>query len=96
VKSKAKKHGSYSSKGKAMEKLKAIPLMERLGADLFVKDNRGRGLLHAAAGGSVDIFKQLMERGLDVMLEDEVQQTPIDVAAACGNKDILELFEKKI
>jgi hypothetical protein len=29
-------------------------------------------------------------------LEDEVQQTPIDVAAACGNKDILELFEKKI
>ncbi|CAH0003764.1 unnamed protein product [Clonostachys byssicola] len=96
VKSKAEKRDTYSEKERAMEKLKVIPLLERLGADLFVKDNRGRGLLHAAAGGSVDIFKQLMERGLDVMLEDEVQQTAIDVAAACGNKDILELFEKKI
>ncbi|CAH0055187.1 unnamed protein product [Clonostachys solani] len=96
VNSKDKTDNFYSEKEKATEQLKAIPLMERLGADLFVKDNRGRGLLHAAAGASVDVFKQLMERGLDVMLEDEVQQTPIDVAAACGSKEILELFEKKI
>ncbi|VUC27045.1 unnamed protein product [Clonostachys rosea] len=91
-----KKSDFHFDKNEAVEQLKVIPLMERLGADLFAKDNRSRGLLHAAAGGSVDVFKQLMERGLDVMLEDEVQQTPIDVAAACANKDILELFEKKI
>lgn len=96
AKSKAKSNDRYVDKQKASEQLKVIPQMERLGADLFVKDNRGRGLLHAAAGGTVDIFKQLMERGLDVTLEDEVQQTPIDVAAACGNNYILELFEKKI
>jgi hypothetical protein len=28
-------------------------------------------------------------------MEDDAQQTAIDVAAACGNRDILELFEKK-
>ena len=70
-------------------------MMERLGADFFATDARGRGLLQVAAGGPAELFKKLMEKGLDPMLEDEAQQTAIDVAAACANTDILELFEKK-
>ncbi|PKS04904.1 hypothetical protein jhhlp_008269 [Lomentospora prolificans] len=72
----------------------AIAMLAELGADFFARDNRGRGLLHFAAGGDVDRFKELMELGLDPMLEDEKQQTAIDVAAACDNNDVLELFEK--
>lgn len=71
------------------------PLLEKLGGDFFVRDNKGRGLLHAAARGDVERFQELLEMGLDPMMEDDAQQTAIDVAAACGNRDILELFEKK-
>lgn len=71
------------------------PLLEKLGGDFFVRDNKGRGLLHAAARGDVERFQELLEMGLDPMIEDAAQQTAIDVAAACGNRDILELFEKK-
>ncbi|RFU78472.1 hypothetical protein TARUN_3719 [Trichoderma arundinaceum] len=73
----------------------AKPMLEKLGGDFFVRDNKGRGLLHAAAGGDVERFQELMDMGLDPMMEDNSQQTAIDAAAACGNRDILELFEKK-
>ncbi|PTB76438.1 ankyrin [Trichoderma longibrachiatum ATCC 18648] len=69
-------------------------LLEKLGGDFFVRDNRGRGLLHVAAGGDVERFQELMELGLDIMSEDNAHQTAIDVAAACGNREILEIFEK--
>lgn len=71
------------------------PMLETLGGDFFARDNRGRGLLHAAAAGDVERFQELMDIGLDPMMEDVAQQTAIDAAAACGNRDILELFEKK-
>ncbi|EGR51086.1 uncharacterized protein TRIREDRAFT_104180 [Trichoderma reesei QM6a] len=70
-------------------------LLEKLGGDFLARDARGRGLLHVAAGGDVERFRELMELGLDVMAEDNAQQTAIDAAAACGNRDILEIFEKK-
>jgi ankyrin repeat protein len=73
----------------------AKPMLENLGGDFFIKDNKGRGLLHAAAGGDVERFQELMDMGLDPMMEDNSQQTAIDIAAACGNREILELFKKK-
>lgn len=73
----------------------ALSMLKELGADFFARDNRGQGLLHVAAHGDVQRFKDLKALGLDAMLEDDAQQTAIDVAAACGNQEILELFEKK-
>ncbi|KAH7148266.1 ankyrin repeat-containing domain protein [Dactylonectria macrodidyma] len=69
-------------------------MLESLGADFFVRDARGRGLMHVAASGDVGRFKELLDMGLDVMMEDDAQQTAIDVAAASENRDVLELFEK--
>ncbi|UKZ79908.1 hypothetical protein TrVFT333_007671 [Trichoderma virens FT-333] len=71
------------------------PMLEALGGDFFARDNKGRGLLHAAAAGDVERFQELRDMGLDPMMEDNAQQTAIDAAAACGNRAILELFEKK-
>ncbi|KAH7312628.1 ankyrin repeat-containing domain protein [Stachybotrys elegans] len=71
-----------------------LRMLADLGADFFVRDNRGRSLLHVAAEGSLHPFKDLMEMGLDVMAEDHRQQTPLDVAAAFGNSDVLGLFEQ--
>ncbi|KAL7807629.1 ankyrin [Trichoderma gracile] len=70
-------------------------LLVKLGGDFSARDNRGRGLLHVAAGGDVERFRELMDLGLDVMAEDDAQQTAIDAAAACGNREILEIFEKR-
>ena len=73
----------------------AMELFQELGADFFAKDNEGRGLLHVAATGAVERFQELMAVGLDPMMENNAQHTAIDVAAACSNNDILEIFEKK-
>ncbi|CAI6082842.1 unnamed protein product [Clonostachys chloroleuca] len=73
----------------------ALQLFQNLGADFSVRNGKGQGLLHVAAPGDVGRFKELLSLGLDPMLEDDAQQTPIDVAAACGNQDVLALFEKR-
>ena len=75
----------------------AIALLQELGADFFATDNEGRGLLHIAAaeGGDVVRFKELMAVGLDPMMENDMQQTAIDAAAAFSNDDVLEIFEKQ-
>ncbi|KAH7011276.1 putative ankyrin repeat protein [Ilyonectria destructans] len=85
----------YDCMGIQFTEKDAKGMLEELGADFFARDAKGRGLMHIAANGDVRRFKELMDTGLDVMLEDNAQQTPIDVAAACGNLEVLELFEKK-
>ncbi|RSM12008.1 hypothetical protein CDV31_006458 [Fusarium ambrosium] len=71
----------------------AVKMLRRVDADFFAKDAKGRGLLHVAASRSVLTFSDLMELGLDTMLEDDSQQTPLDVAAAFENESVLQLFE---
>ncbi|KAH7125069.1 ankyrin repeat-containing domain protein [Dactylonectria estremocensis] len=73
----------------------AIALLKELGADFFAKDNKGKGLLHVAASGDVVRFQELMAAGLDPMMENNMQQTAIDIAAASCNNTDLEIFEKK-
>ncbi|KAH8660260.1 ankyrin repeat-containing domain protein [Xylariales sp. PMI_506] len=77
----------------------ALAALEDLGADFGAQDARGRGLLHAAAAEPSEskdlLFELLVARGLDPMLEDDAQQTPLDVAAACRNKAVLDLFDQK-
>ncbi|KAF4970309.1 hypothetical protein FSARC_2629 [Fusarium sarcochroum] len=73
----------------------ANSLLKELGIDFFARDNKGRGLLHVVAGNLVEKFEELMEMGLDTKLEDNEQKTPLDVAAACENQEVLALFEKK-
>ncbi|KAJ5982074.1 hypothetical protein N7451_012174, partial [Penicillium sp. IBT 35674x] len=73
----------------------SIALLQELGANFFVTDNEGRGLLHVAAAGDVVRFQELMGVGLDPMMENNTQQTAIDVAAASSNHAVLEIFEKQ-
>lgn len=73
----------------------SIALLQELGANFFVTDNEGRGLLHVAAAGDVVRFQELIDVGLDPMMENNAQQTAIDVAAASSNDAVLEIFEKK-
>ena len=52
-------------------------------------------LLHVAASGDVVRFQELTAAGLDPMMENNMQQTAIDIAAAACNNTVLEIFEKK-
>lgn len=75
-----------------------------LGYNIHAKNNAGEGLLHVVAKRSrhfgvmndtKNMFKLLWELGLDPQEEDGSQRTPLDVAAACGNTGILDLFAPK-
>ncbi|KAL8860194.1 MAG: hypothetical protein Q9178_003458 [Gyalolechia marmorata] len=72
--------------------------------NIRAKNSAGEGLLHIVAKRSRDVgcmkdtkdmFKLLWELGLDPQEEDGSQRTPLDVAAACGNTGILDLFAPK-
>ncbi|KAL8947913.1 MAG: hypothetical protein Q9222_005850 [Ikaeria aurantiellina] len=72
--------------------------------NFHAKNNAGETLLHVVAKRSLRIgcgsdtknmFKLLWDLGLDPECEDGAQRTPLDVAAACGNTGILDLFAPK-
>ncbi len=65
------------------------------GSDFVCLDIRLLLMIHVAASGFAIRFEELIDMKLDVTLEDDAQQTAIDVAAACGNQEVLALFEKK-
>ncbi|KAL4913089.1 ankyrin repeat-containing domain protein [Aspergillus aurantiobrunneus] len=88
-----------------------LEILRNAGADIFTTNNAGESLLHlvarmdtsnkhrffrdAESSESSELFKYFMGLGLDPFLEDRQQRTPVDVAAAYGKTDILELFQKK-
>jgi ankyrin repeat protein len=76
----------------------ALALFKDAGADLYAVDSRGRGLLHAVAGGSLERseiwFRALLDLGLDPMMEDGSKRTALDVATACGKEKVMRFFEK--
>ncbi|KAH8650706.1 hypothetical protein BGZ61DRAFT_487770 [Ilyonectria robusta] len=74
----------------------ATALLQELGADFFVTNKEGEGRLHVAAAGDVVRFQELMSVGLDPMMENNVHQTAIDIAASCSNNAVLEVFQEKI
>ncbi|KAF4628947.1 hypothetical protein G7Y89_g9203 [Cudoniella acicularis] len=73
-----------------------LKVFEEHGADLRVVNRKGQGLLHAAAkAGKPEIFKYLMEKGLDPMGEDEEDRSALDFATASGCEAILEIFKRE-
>jgi ankyrin repeat protein len=80
------------------------------GCDIHFVNFHGQNLLHCAAKNNLrdkmssvqydmsnaEIFTMLMEvGGLDPKKEDMEQRSPLDVAAACGNEDIVALFAQE-
>ncbi|KAF4635278.1 hypothetical protein G7Y89_g2831 [Cudoniella acicularis] len=72
--------------------------------DIFAINDAGENLLHSAAthesqmespNDGLEVFKLLVELGLDPRQENYSQMTPLDVAAAHGNENILALFARE-
>lgn len=72
-------------------------LLEDAGADFKAKNNEGRNMLHLAAQKAdwVEVFKRLVDLGVDPKEPDKKQRTSLDVAAACKNEAVLGLFERE-
>ncbi|KAH7343060.1 ankyrin repeat-containing domain protein [Rhexocercosporidium sp. MPI-PUGE-AT-0058] len=94
-----------SGSGLSMDNLQ---MFESKGADLTVSDQNGRGLLHAIAkigdlpvkkdgveAKAVGMFRYLMGKDLDPMMEDAEQRSSLDVAMASGSVGILEIFKRE-
>jgi ankyrin repeat protein len=71
--------------------------------DIFAVNNAGDTLLHVVAArekgyesqnDGLEVFKLLVELGLDPRRENKKGVTSLDVAAACGNEEILGLFSR--
>jgi ankyrin repeat protein len=87
----------------AMEEKRPVlwALFEKVGVDWMAVDAKGQSLLHVVANrgnyGScltrLARFKFLMSKGLDPLVEDQEHRTALDIAAANGAPDIMELFK---
>jgi ankyrin repeat protein len=69
-------------------------------ADVHARNDEGETALHVIARrekGNGDLERRLFEfmvgKGLDPLAEDGKGRSSLDVAAACGKKEILDLFQ---
>jgi ankyrin repeat protein len=93
---------AYQSRDGSLE-VPLYNLFEKMGVNWADVDVDDQSLLHVVAtaerynggGKALNRFKFLMSKGLDVSAEDKKRRTPLDIAAAFGNADILDLFKKE-
>ncbi|PNP86364.1 hypothetical protein FNYG_00317 [Fusarium nygamai] len=89
----------------AMEEKRPVlwALFEKVGVDWTAVNAKGQSLLHVVAsrGGRgccftrLERFNHLMGKGLDPLVEDQEHRTALDIAAASGAHEIMELFKSK-
>ncbi|KAK3900202.1 ankyrin repeat-containing domain protein [Staphylotrichum tortipilum] len=77
-------------------------MFEEIGVNFAARDDRGRSLLHVAAGKvepvwdqTVGVYEKLLKMGVDPLVLDDRERTSVDVAAACRNEAALALFERE-
>ncbi|KAK7413621.1 hypothetical protein QQX98_007484 [Neonectria punicea] len=85
------RRGRYSEK--ALET--ALALLDELGVDWQARDNEGRTALHFVASRKGIIFKQIMARGVDPLMEDAEGRSSLDLAVAYDNRQVLAMFERE-
>ncbi|KAL2684688.1 hypothetical protein Neosp_005773 [[Neocosmospora] mangrovei] len=72
-----------------------LEMLDEMGVDWLVRDYEGKTVLHGIAVEHDGIFKGIMDRGVDPLLEDADGRTSLDLAAAYGNVGVMRLFDKK-
>lgn len=67
------------------------------GANIFANDSQDDTPLHTALGfNNLDIAKKLVEVGSNLKSSDSRGRTPLEMAKKIGNKELIQLMEKKI
>lgn len=108
---KTRGYDDHYPKGLQFAYSRVLQFLVNLGASVDVIDKRGRNLLHIAADRPVhvdnwgnawaekdmiaELFKALMELGVDPRKEDDELRTPIDIAVAKKYDDVVFLFSEE-
>ncbi|UZP34151.1 hypothetical protein NXS19_001967 [Fusarium pseudograminearum] len=71
-----------------------INWLDGLGVDWQARDEQRRTILHGIAGEPAELFKVVMERGVDPLAEDIDGRTSLDLAAGLENYEVLKLFDR--
>ncbi|WAO83058.1 Hypothetical protein NCS54_00023800 [Fusarium falciforme] len=72
-----------------------LEMLDEMGVDWLVRDDKGKTVLHGVAVECDRFFKGIMDRGVDPLLEDADGRTSLDLATAYGNVGVMRLFDKK-
>ncbi|KAF7551279.1 hypothetical protein G7Z17_g5140 [Cylindrodendrum hubeiense] len=73
---------------------RVMAMLDDLGVDWQARDAKGRTVLHFMPSRRAYIFKQTMAREVDPLAEDAEGRTSLDMAASCGNKEVLAMFQR--
>ncbi|KAF4344911.1 serine threonine phosphatase 6 regulatory ankyrin repeat subunit C [Fusarium beomiforme] len=73
---------------------KVMSWLDGLGVDWQVKDNKRRTVLHEVADEMEDLFKAIIDKGVDPLAEDVEGRSALDLATAYNNQKVLKLFER--
>ncbi|KAK6540515.1 hypothetical protein TWF694_009306 [Orbilia ellipsospora] len=99
------RHSSRNQRRTDISELPVLEMFDRAGMDWKAINNANETLLHVVASNdrgyvkswpkrSVKRFIFLMEKGVDVTVEDEKNRTALDIAAIHEAKEILDLFSR--
>ena len=70
--------------------------MER-GVDIRAADNECNTALHLAAlTGNAMVVKMLCDRGMEPLVQNNLGETPIDIAEKCGNRGCVVLMKRAV
>ncbi|KAM0559325.1 hypothetical protein ACHAPJ_004347 [Fusarium lateritium] len=68
--------------------------LDDMGVDWKARDEKGRTILHEMAEERDDLFKAIMNRGVDPLVEDVDGRSALDLVAAYDNENVLKLFDQ--
>ncbi|KAF5720633.1 serine threonine phosphatase 6 regulatory ankyrin repeat subunit C [Fusarium mundagurra] len=68
--------------------------LDGLGVDWLARDDKRRTILHEMADEKEDLFKAIMEKGVDPLAEDVDGRSTLDLLTAYDNQNVLKLFDR--
>ncbi|KAG5753984.1 hypothetical protein H9Q70_003380 [Fusarium xylarioides] len=71
-----------------------VSWLDSLGVDWQARDEKKRTILHEMADEKEDLFKAIMDKGLDPLAEDVDGRSTLDLVTAYDNQNVLKLFDR--
>jgi ankyrin repeat protein len=68
--------------------------LDGLGVDWQTRDDKRRTILHEMADEREDLFKAIMEKGVDPLADDDEGRSTLDLVTAYDNQNVLKLFDR--
>ena len=77
--------------------LQGIKRLVDNGVEVNAQDYDNRSALHLAAlTGNAMVVKLLCDRGMEPLIQNNVGETPIDLAEKCGNRGCVVLMKRAV